>query len=66
MSDLETTTVTRNISLDRGTDEIVEAKVGEIVTRTGKGNYSAAVREIVREWASTQPSKADKKSKQPA
>jgi hypothetical protein len=46
----EPTLVTRSISLDPGTDQMVLDKQAEIAKRTGKSNYSAALREIIRDW----------------
>jgi hypothetical protein len=45
------TKVTRNITLDPETDALVIAKRDELAATTGDENYSAAIRVIVREWA---------------
>lgn len=54
----DNTPITRNTTIDPETDAIIEQKAAELAKLTGsRPNYSAAIRAIVREWASLQAAK---------
>jgi hypothetical protein len=51
---------TRSISIDEETHRLIVTHQAAMLARDGKANYSAALREIVAQWAEVQARKAQK------
>jgi hypothetical protein len=56
----ETNSPTQNISMTDETRRLIVLKQAEMLARDGRANFSAALREIVSEWAMQRQAPAPK------